>query len=96
MESPRVIDFFTQQLGPADYFGGARLSLADITAGAAVPLIQRLGVDLQGHPAIAAWQTRLAAQAAWRQTDPDDAAFNTWKHWVSLRVKRRQRQLART
>ncbi|MGF1497668.1 MAG: glutathione S-transferase family protein [Elainellaceae cyanobacterium] len=91
-----VLDFLTEQLGDAAYFGGDNLSLADITAGTAFPLLHRLGIGFEGHPAIAAWYERIAARPSWQQTELDDAAFNTWKRWVSLMVKRRQRQLART
>lgn len=90
-----VLGFLNQQLGAAAFFGGEHLSLADITAGAAFPLLKRLGVAWQDYPAIAAWFERMMARPAWQQTEPDDAAFATWKRWVTLRIRRRQRQLAR-
>ncbi len=92
----RVLIFLTRLLGEAPYFGGATLSLADITAGAALPLLPRLGVDLVSYPAIAAWLSRVSSRPAWQQTEPDDAAFALWKRWLSLQIKRRQRQLSRT
>lgn len=87
-----VLDFFTQQLGDAAYFGGNELSLADVTAGTALPLFVRLGLELNEHPAIAAWYERLMAREPWQKTEPDEEAFRTWKRWVSLRIKRRRRQ----
>ncbi|MEQ8969461.1 MAG: glutathione S-transferase family protein [Coleofasciculus sp. C1-SOL-03] len=91
-----VLNFLTQQLGELAYFGGNDLSLADITAGTAFPLLTRLGIELQGHPAIAAWYKRITARPSWQQTELDDNDFNTWKRFVSLMIKRRQRQTART
>jgi glutathione S-transferase len=90
-----VFDFFTEQLGSGDYFGGDRPSLADITAGAALPLLHRLGVRFDTHPAIAAWFDRLMARDAWQKTEPDDEAFNTWKRWMLLMIKRRQQRTNR-
>ncbi|NER49421.1 MAG: glutathione S-transferase family protein [Symploca sp. SIO1A3] len=89
------LDFFSEQLGDSPYFGGDNLSLADITAGALLPLIVRLGVDLKEHPPIAAWYERIMARESWQQTEPDDEAFEAWKKWVSLIIKRRRQQKAR-
>ncbi|NEQ32946.1 MAG: glutathione S-transferase family protein [Leptolyngbya sp. SIO4C5] len=91
-----VLSFLDQQLGGATFFGGDRLSLADITAGATFPLLKRLGVEWQTYPAIAAWFERITARPAWQQTEPDEADFAIWKRWILLMIKRRQRQLART
>ncbi|MEO1144909.1 MAG: glutathione S-transferase family protein [Cyanobacteria bacterium J06638_22] len=87
--------FLQQQLGTVPYFGGDRLSLADITAGAAIALMGRLGVSLADVPALAAWHGRIAARPSWQQTEPDAEAFGVWKRWVSLRVKRFQTRKAR-
>jgi len=87
-----VFDFFTIELGDADYFGGDRLSLADITAGAIVPLLVRFGVSLETHPAIAAWHDRLRARSAWQQTEPDEESFQVWKRRITIMFKRYQRQ----
>jgi len=90
-----VLDFLTAQLGNGPYFGGTDLSLADITVGTTLTLLHRLGVRFENHPAIAAWFNRIMARDAWQQTEPNDEAFGTWKRWISLRVKRHQRQQAR-
>ncbi len=89
-----VLDFFTEQLGDATYFGGETLSLADITAGAALPLIHRLGVGFESHRAIATWYEHIMARTSWAQTEPDDDAFHIWKRWILLMIKRRQRQVS--
>ncbi|MBE9100858.1 glutathione S-transferase family protein [Vacuolonema iberomarrocanum] len=88
--------FLQEQLGDAPYFGGDRLSLADITAGAAIALMVRLGVSLTDYPALEAWHGRIAARPSWQQTEPDAEGFSVWQRWVSLRIKRFQRQKART
>jgi len=84
-----------EQLGDADYFGGDRLSLADITAGTTIGLMVRLGVSLAGYPALAAWHERITSRPSWQQTEPNTESFDTWKRWISLRIKRYQKQQAR-
>ncbi|HHP7245031.1 MAG TPA: glutathione S-transferase family protein, partial [Elainellaceae cyanobacterium] len=91
-----ILDFFNDQLGNATYFGGENLSLADITAGAAFPLLRRFGVGFEHHPAIAAWYERIMARDSWQQTEPDDESFDIWKRWISLMVKRHQRRVTRS
>ncbi|MGB3493600.1 MAG: glutathione S-transferase family protein [Elainellaceae cyanobacterium] len=90
-----VFDFFTEQLTDMPYFGGEVLSLADVTAGAALPLLVRLGIGLQDYPAIASWYERLIERPAWQQSEPDDDAFEIWKRWVSLMIKRRKQRAKR-
>ncbi|MEB3356184.1 MAG: glutathione S-transferase family protein [Synechococcales bacterium] len=89
------LNFLTEQLGDRAYFGGDGLSLADITAGTAIPLLHRLGTSFAEYPAIATWYERIGARPAWQQTGLDEAAFSAWKRWITLMVKRRQRQLSR-
>ena len=90
-----VLTFLSVQLGTDEYFGGDRLSLADVTAGAALPLMTRLGVSLQAHPSLAAWCDRLTQRAAWQQTDPDAASLAAWQRWITLMVQRKKRQMAK-
>lgn len=90
-----VLDFFTEQLGDAPYFGGDDISLADVFAGATVPLAKRTGADLGRHPAIAAWHDRIMARPAWQQTEPEEDTLQAWKRWMLARVKRHQRSVAR-
>jgi len=90
------LQFLQQQLGDAPYFGGDSLSLADITAGCTLFLMQRLGVSLAAYPALASWQERLNQRPAWQQSQPEAAALATWKRWLALKIKRRQRQLTRS
>ncbi|MEM8640016.1 MAG: glutathione S-transferase family protein [Cyanobacteria bacterium P01_G01_bin.54] len=90
-----VFTFLAEQLGDADYFGGDRLSLADITVGAALPLIRRLGVDFQHHQTLGQWCDRISDRPAWQQTEPQAEALQAWQRWISLMVKRHQRSQAK-
>lgn len=91
-----VFAFLAEQLGHADYFGGDRLSLADLTVGAALPLLQRLGVNLQAHPSLEQWCDRVSQRPAWQQTEPNEADLQAWQRWISLMIKRHQRHQAKT
>ena len=82
-----AIEFLSAQLGADDYFGGNSLSLADIVAGAVLPLMGQLGFDLRGYPAIEAWCCRVMERDAWRQTEPEAEALNAWKRWVTQMVQ---------
>lgn len=88
--------FLQGQLGDAAYFGGDRLSLADITAGATLALMVRLGVSLAEYPMLNAWYARIKARPSWQTTEPDAESFATWKRWIALRIKRSQQQQARS
>ncbi len=85
-----ALTFLTAQLGQKDYFGENSLSLADIVAGATLPLMHRLGLPLENYPGLDQWRMRLMARPAWQQTAPSDEAFAQWKRWVGVMVKRRQ------
>lgn len=94
-ELQRILIFLSEQLGDAPFFGGDGISLADITVGTVLPLLHRLGLDFNDYPAIATWYHQITARPAWDETNPDDASFAIWKRWVSLKIKRRQQQIAR-
>lgn len=91
-----VFTFLTKQLGEEAYFGGDRPSLGDVTAGAALPLIRRLGVDFRPYPALEQWCDRVSARPAWQQTEPSEADLQAWQRWIALMVKRHRRQQAKT
>lgn len=83
-----VLQFLSEQLGQLEYFGGDRISLADITVGAALPLTTRLGLSLKEYPTLAAWCDRVMARSAWQQTEPEAEALASWQRWVTLMAKR--------
>ncbi|MDB9315016.1 glutathione S-transferase family protein [Spirulina sp. CS-785/01] len=87
-----ILGFLSEQLGNGAYFGGECLSLADVTAGTAFPFMTRLGVELQGYPTLAAWYDRILARESWQKSQFDEEGFDTWKRWLLLQIKRRQRR----
>jgi len=87
-----VFNFLAEQLGHAEYFGGDRLSLADITVGAALPLTRRMGIHLQEYPTLEQWCDRVNARPAWQQTEPTEADLQAWQRWIALMVKRHRRR----
>lgn len=87
--------FLDQALGDGDYFGGDRLNLADIVAGATVPLFSRLGLSLQAYESLQQWQSRIMARSAWQLTQPNDPDFQQWKRWIQLQVQRAKRNRQR-
>lgn len=91
-----VLSFFAEQLAGTEYFTGETFSLADITAGTAISLVVRLGITLEEYPAITAWYDRLRERDSWQKTELSDESFETWRRWVALMIKRRQRQPIKT
>ncbi|MDJ1181940.1 glutathione S-transferase family protein [Roseofilum casamattae] len=82
-----VLQFFSQELGSHSYFGGDGLNLADIVAGATVPLFCRLGISLTPYPNLEHWHQSLIDREAWQQTSPPEDQFQLWKRWVQRQVK---------
>jgi glutathione S-transferase len=50
--------FIEKHISNKDYFGGHCLNLADIVAGATIPLFSRLGILLESYPSIQSWYSR--------------------------------------
>ena len=53
------------------YFGGYDITLADVVAGTAIPLLPSLGVTLDEFPQLKAWSLRLMKWSSWIATQPD-------------------------
>ncbi len=83
--------FFEQQLGRDHFFGGDRLTLADIVAGSTLALSCRLGVSVAAYPGLSQWLQRLTERESWQKTEPSDRDFGVWRQWLQLRIKRHQR-----
>jgi glutathione S-transferase len=90
-----MLSFLTELLGDRPYFGSQQLTLADIVAGTVVPLLPRLGVTLDRHPALAAWCQRLMAREVWQKTQISSENLEAFKHRVRVLVKLRRRELTR-
>lgn len=91
-----TLTFLSDCLGERCYFGGDGLNLADIVAGATVPLFCRLGLELTSYPSLTQWCDRLAARQAWQDTRPREPDFDAWKHriqrWMRIAAKRQTRR----
>lgn len=85
-----VFGFLAEQLGGRAFFGGDRLSLADITVGTTLPLIRRMGISLREYPTLEQWCDRVSNRPAWQQSEPTEAALQAWQRWLTVMMKRRQ------
>lgn len=70
-----VLKFFESLLGAQPYFGGDRLSLAEIVAGTTIPMLPSTGVPLDNYPQLSAWCDRLSQRSAWQKTAPSPEAM---------------------
>lgn len=91
-----TLTFLSNCLGERLYFGGDSLNLADIVAGATVPLLRRLGLNLTAYPSLNQWCHQISARPAWQETHPPDSDFDAWKHWIqrwmAIATKRQTRR----
>lgn len=94
-EIDKVLQFFTELLGNSPYFGSEQLTLGDIVAGAAMPLLPKLGINLSNYPKIDEWRERLMQREAWRKTEPSAEEFEKFKRRVQVLVRLRKRELSR-
>ena len=82
------------------YFGGETINLADITVGAVLPLMHRLGLALDSYPRLQHWHQQITARPAWVETSPSDVALELWRSWLERQIqvmrKRQARQYRQT
>ena len=88
-----VWQFLSHELDDNSYFGGDSLNLADIVAGATIPLFCRLGISLESYPNLEHWHQRIINRPAWQETEPREEDFKQWLRWIQIVIKRHQRQL---
>ncbi|HEY9663963.1 MAG TPA: glutathione S-transferase family protein [Allocoleopsis sp.] len=85
-----VLQFYEQLLAGKPYFGGDRLTLADIVAGTLVPSLPMFGIALEKYPQLQAWSERLNQRPSWQETAPDPetivAALPTMKAILERRA----------
>jgi len=86
------LQFLEEQLGNQNYFGGDTINLADIVVGATVPLLFRLGISSENYPSLKKWREQLFTREAWRETEPNEEDFQSWKRYIQITLKRYQRQ----
>lgn len=89
----KVLKFFTTALGDRTFFGSEQLTLADIVAGAVVPLLPRLGVNLHDYLKLQEWSERLMQRPAWQKTELSVEDFEQFKRRVKVLVKLHRRKL---
>lgn len=70
-----VLKFFESLLDAQLYFGGDRLSLAEIVAGTTIPMLPSTGVPLDNYPQLRTWCDRLSQRSAWQTTAPSPEAM---------------------
>lgn len=83
----KVLSFFESHLENTSFFGGNSLTLADITAGTAVPWLPQLGVSLADFPKVRAWCDRLAERPTWKQTQPTASEIEASKQQLRNLLK---------
>ncbi|BAZ48000.1 glutathione S-transferase [Nostoc sp. NIES-4103] len=91
----QVLKFFTVALGTGTFFGSEQLTLADIVAGALIPLLPRLGINLNDYPELKAWSERLMQRPAWQKTELSAENFEQFKRRVKVLVKLNRHKLNR-
>lgn len=74
-----VLEFFAKLLAEKTYFGGEQLTLADIVAGTAIPLLPMLGVSLTNYSQLSAWLKRLMQRDSWQQTKATQEQIDQFK-----------------
>lgn len=85
----KVLEFLTELLGDSLYFGSEHLTLADIFAGSAMPLLPKLGVPLSNYPKVDNWFRRLMERESWRKTELSAEEFKKFKRVLVKLHKRR-------
>lgn len=92
----QIMQFLETHLKNQTYFGGEAINLADIVAGATIPLFQRLGFSLDSYPALSHWNQAVTARPAWQTSSPSDRELEVWRQvaqrMIRVSQKRRQRQ----
>ncbi|HEY9888122.1 MAG TPA: glutathione S-transferase family protein [Candidatus Obscuribacterales bacterium] len=81
-----VLQFYADQLGSADFFGGDRLTLADVVAGTFAPWFEPMGLPMADYPTLQAWIARLMARPAWQNTQPTPEAIAAFRDRMQARM----------
>lgn len=81
-----VLQFFDRLLDGNAYFGGDRLSLADITAGVSIPWLPKLGMSIDQYQNVKAWSDRLQSRPAWQTTEAKPEMLKKLKVQMQARM----------
>ena len=83
-----ALTFLENLLGDSPYFSGGSLTLADIVAGTAVPILLTLGVSMAAYPKLTDWLQRLLARESWQQTQPRPQEIAAFKKTMQKLIAR--------
>lgn len=83
-----VLKFFESLLGDRPYFGGDRITLAEVFAGTVIPQLPSLGISLGDYPKMSDWSDRLMGRAAWAITQPSREALEATKTRIKAAIAR--------
>jgi glutathione S-transferase len=94
-EARQALHFLTDLLGETTYFGGDRLTVAEIFIGSFLYRLPELGVPLTDYPALANWSDRLLSRPTWQQIQLAPDEWENFKRHIRMLPKiwqRRKRQ----
>jgi glutathione S-transferase len=84
------LKFLEKLLGDSPYFGSENLTLADIVAGCAVPLLPMLSFPLADYQKLNAWGERLMQRPSWQTTQPTPELIEAFKSRMQTLMAQRQ------
>jgi glutathione S-transferase len=84
------LEFIEKLLGDSPYFGSEKLTLADIVAGCAVPLLPMLDFPLTNYQKLTAWSERLMQRSSWQTTQPTPELIEAFKSRMQTLMEQRQ------
>ncbi|OCQ98263.1 glutathione transferase [Nostoc sp. MBR 210] len=84
------LEFLTKLLGNSPYFGSDELTLADIVAGCAVPLLPMLDFPLTHYQELNVWAERLMQRLSWQTTAPTPELVAAFKSRMQTLMAQRQ------
>jgi glutathione S-transferase len=85
------LTFLDETLGDNLYFGGEKISVADIVVGTDLSLLPKLGLNFDNYPKINAWFERLMQREVWRKTELTMEEYEQFKRVLKILIKRQSR-----
>jgi glutathione S-transferase len=85
------LNFLDETLGDNLFFGGEKISLADIVVGTDLSLLTKLGLDFNNYPRINTWFERLMQREVWQKTELSTEEYEQFKRVLKILIKRKSR-----
>jgi len=85
-----ALEFLEKLLGDRPYFGSHELTLADIVAGCAVPLLSMMDFPITEYQKLNAWAERLIQRPSWQTTQPTPELIEAFKSRMQSLMAQRQ------